>query len=106
MSTLKIEQPTYKLFEPGFHPQRPIIVDADALESPDTVTLRYEEEAAVRANGGGGDLRGGSSPDLLPMAAYKPHPPQMHGTLCLLLHSLDLPAHVQHIDQAQSVADT
>lgn len=59
--------------------QRPIIVDSDALESPDTVTLRYEEEAAVRANGGGGDLRGGSSPDLLPMAAYKPHPPQMHG---------------------------
>ncbi|ROW07008.1 hypothetical protein VPNG_06667 [Cytospora leucostoma] len=79
MSALKVDQPTYKLFEPGFHPQRPIIVDADALESPDTVTLRYEEEAAVRANGGGGDLRGGSSPDLLPMAAYKPHPPQMHG---------------------------
>lgn len=65
--------------QPGYHPQRPIIVDSDALESPDTVTLRYEEEAAVRANGGGGDLRGGSSPDLLPMAAYKPHPPQMHG---------------------------
>lgn len=43
------------------------------------MTLRYEEEAAARANGGGGDLRGGSSPDLLPMAAYKPHPPQMHG---------------------------
>lgn len=35
----------------------------------------------MRANGGGGDLRGGSSPDLLPMAAYKPHPPQMHGML-------------------------
>lgn len=34
----------------------------------------------MRANGGGGDLRGGSSPDLLPMAAYKP-PPQMHGIL-------------------------
>ncbi|KAK2614957.1 hypothetical protein N8I77_001744 [Diaporthe amygdali] len=79
MSALKLDQPLYKLFEPGLHSQRPIIVDSEALESPDTVTLRYEEEAAVRANGGGGDLRGGSSPDLLPMAAYKPHPPQMHG---------------------------
>ncbi|KAG6359683.1 hypothetical protein INS49_013206 [Diaporthe citri] len=79
MSALKLDQPLYKFFESGLHSQRPIIVDSDALESPDTVTLRYEEEAAVRANGGGGDLRGGSSPDLLPMAAYKPHPPQMHG---------------------------
>lgn len=49
------------------------------------MTLRYEEEAAVRANGGGGDLRGGSSPDLLPMAAYKPHPPQMHGEFRMML---------------------
>lgn len=39
----------------------------------------------MRANGGGGDLRGGSSPDLLPMAAYKPHPPQMHGMFTLNL---------------------
>lgn len=32
----------------------------------------------MRANGGGGDLRGGSSPDVLPMA-YKAQPAQMHG---------------------------
>ncbi|KAI2633527.1 hypothetical protein GGS26DRAFT_50180 [Hypomontagnella submonticulosa] len=77
MSAVKFEYPTYKLFEPQFHPQRPIIVDADALESPETVILRYEEEAAARANGG--DLRGDSPPGLLSMPAYsKPQPPQMH----------------------------
>lgn len=76
--------------------QRPIIVDSDALESPDTVTLRYEEEAAVRANGGGGDLRGGSSPDLLPMAAYKPHPPQMHGILPRVLDEIASPMTPAH----------
>ncbi|CAJ2512555.1 Uu.00g055700.m01.CDS01 [Anthostomella pinea] len=77
MSAVKFEYPTYKLFEPHYHPQRPIIVDADALESPETVTLRYEEEAAARANGG--DLRGDSPPGLLSMSAYpKPQPPQMH----------------------------
>lgn len=65
--------------QPQYHPQRPIIVDADAIESPDTVTLRYEEEAAARANGGG-DLRGDSPPGLLSMSAYpKPQPGQMHG---------------------------
>ncbi|KAI2468513.1 hypothetical protein F4781DRAFT_267678 [Annulohypoxylon bovei var. microspora] len=77
MSAVKFEYPTYKLFEPQYHPQRPIIVDADALESPETVILRYEEEAAARANGG--DLRGDSPPGLLSMPAYsKPQPPQMH----------------------------
>ncbi|KAI1453841.1 hypothetical protein F4805DRAFT_355129 [Annulohypoxylon moriforme] len=76
MSAVKFEYPTYKLFEPQYH-QRPIIVDADALESPETVILRYEEEAAARANGG--DLRGDSPPGLLSMPAYsKPQPPQMH----------------------------
>ncbi|KAI6087627.1 hypothetical protein F4821DRAFT_269291 [Hypoxylon rubiginosum] len=76
MSAVKFEYPTYKLFEPQYHPQRPIIVDADALESPETVILRYEEEAAARANG---DLRGDSPPGLLSMSAYsKPQPPQMH----------------------------
>ncbi|KAI0376316.1 hypothetical protein F5Y04DRAFT_213525 [Hypomontagnella monticulosa] len=103
MSAVKFEYATYKLFEvshdriqasasltsqsglgsmltrygqPQYHPQRPIIVDADALESPETVTLRYEEEAAARANG---DLRGDSPPGLLSMPAYpKPQPPQMH----------------------------
>ncbi|KAI1078016.1 hypothetical protein F5B20DRAFT_250425 [Whalleya microplaca] len=77
MSAVKFDYPTYKLFEPQYHPQRPIIVDADALESPETVTLRYEEEAAARANGG--DLRGDSPPGLLSMSAYpKSQPPQMH----------------------------
>ncbi|OTA63354.1 hypothetical protein K449DRAFT_422113 [Hypoxylon sp. EC38] len=77
MSAVKFEYPTYKLFEPQYHTQRPIIVDADALESPETVILRYEEEAAARANGG--DLRGDSPPGLLSMPAYtKPQPPQMH----------------------------
>ncbi|KAI0173136.1 hypothetical protein GGR52DRAFT_590314 [Hypoxylon sp. FL1284] len=77
MSAVKFEYPTYKLFEPQYHPQRPIIVEADALESPETVILRYEEEAAARANGG--DLRGDSPPGLLSMPAYsKSQPPQMH----------------------------
>ncbi|RYP70220.1 hypothetical protein DL771_005607 [Monosporascus sp. 5C6A] len=77
MSAVKFDYPPYKLFEPQYHPQRPIIVDADAIESPDTVTLRYEEEAAARANGG--DLRGDSPPGLLSMSGYsKPQPGQMH----------------------------
>ncbi|KAI5856758.1 hypothetical protein GGS23DRAFT_588502 [Durotheca rogersii] len=63
--------------QPQYHSQRPIIVDADALESPETVILRYEEEAAARANGG--DLRGDSPPGLLATSAYsKPQPPPMH----------------------------
>ncbi|KAI2614816.1 uncharacterized protein GGS25DRAFT_67806 [Hypoxylon fragiforme] len=77
MSAVKFEYPTYKLFEPQYHTQRPIIVDTDALESPETVILRYEEEAAARANGG--DLRGDSPPGLLSMPTYsKPQPPPMH----------------------------
>ncbi|KAK8128684.1 hypothetical protein PG984_009792 [Apiospora sp. TS-2023a] len=76
MSAVKFAYQPYKLFEPQFHPERPIIVDSD-VESPETVTLRYEEEAA-RTNGGG--LRGDSPPGLLSMStAYsKPQPPQMH----------------------------
>jgi hypothetical protein len=78
MSAVKFEYPTYKLFEPPYHSQRPIIIDADAIESPETVTLRYEEEAAARANGG--DLRGDSPPGLLSMSTYsKAQPPQMQG---------------------------
>ncbi|KAI1276877.1 hypothetical protein F5Y07DRAFT_123816 [Xylaria sp. FL0933] len=77
MSAVKFNYPTYKLFEPQYHPQRPIIIDADAIESPETVTLRYEEEAAARANGG--DLRGDSPPGLLGIEACpKPEPPPMH----------------------------
>lgn len=70
--------------QPQFHTERPIIVDADDIESPETVTLRYEEEAAARVNGGG--LRGDSPPGLLSMsAAYaKPQPPQMHGKFARL----------------------
>ncbi|RYC55102.1 hypothetical protein CHU98_g11108 [Xylaria longipes] len=71
MSAVKFNYPTYKLFE------RPIIIDADAIESPETVTLRYEEEAAARANGG--DLRGDSPPGLLGIeACAKQEPPPMH----------------------------
>lgn len=55
--------------QPGFHSQRPIIVDEE-LESPDTVTLAYEEEAASGANGGGLSMS---------MSAYKPQPSQVHG---------------------------
>ncbi|KAI0127249.1 hypothetical protein BJ170DRAFT_366783 [Xylariales sp. AK1849] len=78
MSTVKFGYSSYKMFEPQFHTERPIIVDADAIESPETVTLRYEEEAAARANGGG--LRGDSPPGLLSMATYsKSQPPQVHG---------------------------
>ncbi|KAI3319496.1 hypothetical protein HD806DRAFT_525484 [Xylariaceae sp. AK1471] len=77
MSTVKFSYPTYKLFEPQYHPQRPIIIDTDAIESPETVTLRYEEEAAARVNGGG--LRGDSPPGLLAIeACEKSQPPQMH----------------------------
>ncbi|OTB10716.1 hypothetical protein K445DRAFT_239192 [Daldinia sp. EC12] len=77
MSAVKFEYPSYKLFEPQYQPQRPIIVEPDALDSPETVILRYEEEAAARANGG--DLRGDSPPGLLSMSTYsKPQPPQMH----------------------------
>ena len=69
MSAPKFEQFSYKLFDPGFHSQRPIIVDEE-LESPDTVTLAYEEEAASGANGGGLSMS---------MSAYKPQPSQVHG---------------------------
>ncbi|KAH7035820.1 uncharacterized protein B0I36DRAFT_373162 [Microdochium trichocladiopsis] len=77
MSDGKFDFSTYKLFEPQYQPDRLIIVDADSIESPETVTLRYEEEAAARANGG--DRRGESPTGLLSMAAYaKPQLPQMH----------------------------
>ncbi|KXJ89150.1 hypothetical protein Micbo1qcDRAFT_196989 [Microdochium bolleyi] len=77
MSNGKFDFNTYKLFEPQYQPERLIIVDADSIESPETVTLRYEEEVAARANGG--DRRGGSPTGLLSMAAYaKPQLPQMH----------------------------
>lgn len=61
--------------QPSFHTQRPIIV-GDGIESPETITLRYEEEAAARANG-----EGESPTTLLPMATstFKQQLPQLHG---------------------------
>ncbi|KAM5354167.1 hypothetical protein ACJ41O_000817 [Fusarium nematophilum] len=77
MSAVKFQSPSYKLFEPDYHPQKPIIIgEDDRLESPDTITLRYEE-AARAANGG--DPRGDSPPRLLEMATYtKAQLPSMH----------------------------
>ncbi|KAK7416840.1 hypothetical protein QQZ08_011863 [Neonectria magnoliae] len=77
MSAVKFQCPPYKLFEPDYHPQKPIIVGVDdRLESPETLTLRYEE-AARAANGG--DPSGDSPPRLLEMAAYsKAQLPSMH----------------------------
>ncbi|KAK4097886.1 hypothetical protein N658DRAFT_258100 [Parathielavia hyrcaniae] len=76
MSTTKIQQPLYKVYEPGYHPHRTIIVD-EQVESPETLTIRLEEEAARS----GGDLSGVSPPGLLPlpMSAYKPQPLPLHG---------------------------
>ncbi|TLD15268.1 hypothetical protein PspLS_10739 [Pyricularia sp. CBS 133598] len=68
MSSTRLEQLSYKLFEPQYHNQRPIIVDEE-LQSPDTVTLAYEEEAAARTNGGGLSVS---------MSAYKSQQPQVH----------------------------
>ncbi|KAK1624532.1 hypothetical protein BDP81DRAFT_110387 [Colletotrichum phormii] len=77
MSAAKFECASYKHFEPDFHPQRPIIIGEEGLDSPETVTLKYEE-AVARANG---DLRGDSPPGgLLPMSHYgKPQPGPIHG---------------------------
>ncbi|AEO58377.1 hypothetical protein MYCTH_2305657 [Thermothelomyces thermophilus ATCC 42464] len=75
MSAAKIQQPVYKVYEPGYHSHRTIILD-EHIESPETLTIRLEEEAARN----GGDLGGGCPPGLLPMpmAAYKAQPPQLH----------------------------
>ncbi|KAF4595088.1 transcriptional regulator Medusa [Ophiocordyceps camponoti-floridani] len=78
MSAVKFHSPSYKLFEPEHHTDRPIIVGVDTrLESPDTVTLKYEEAARAAS---GGDVRGDSPPTVLEMAAYsKAQLPSMHG---------------------------
>ncbi|KAI0150726.1 hypothetical protein GGR57DRAFT_492975 [Xylariaceae sp. FL1272] len=63
-------------YKPPYQPERPIIIDVDAIESPETVTLQYEE-AAARANGG--DLRGDSPRGLLAIESCpKAQPPLMH----------------------------
>ncbi|CAG9976046.1 unnamed protein product [Clonostachys byssicola] len=80
MSAPKFQSASYKLFEPDYHPQKPIIVGLDdRLESPETLTLRYEEAARAAS---GGDPRGDSPPRILDMAAYgkqAPPLPSMHG---------------------------
>ncbi|KAG9258788.1 uncharacterized protein F5Z01DRAFT_3861 [Emericellopsis atlantica] len=75
MSSVKFQSPSYKLFEPEYHPQRPIIVGLDdTLESPDTIALRLEEARR-------GSLGEDSSPRLFEMATYsKAAPlPSMNG---------------------------
>ncbi|KAL1843244.1 hypothetical protein VTJ49DRAFT_2575 [Mycothermus thermophilus] len=74
MSSTKAPQPVYKVYEPAYPPHRTIIVD-DQAESPETLTLRLEEAAR------NGDLSGECPPNLLPMpmSAYKPQPPSLHG---------------------------
>jgi hypothetical protein len=73
--------------QPGYHPHRTIILD-EQVESPETLTIRLEEEAARN----GGDLTRGCPPGLLPMpmSAYKSQPPQLHGAFfvsgCVLAH--------------------
>ncbi|KAM7186711.1 hypothetical protein V8F20_011283 [Naviculisporaceae sp. PSN 640] len=63
MSGIRLDQPIY--CGPGYHTERTIIVD-EQIESPETLTIRLEEEAAR------GGLRGDSPTGLLSMAAYKP----------------------------------
>ncbi|KFY19478.1 hypothetical protein V491_04412, partial [Pseudogymnoascus sp. VKM F-3775] len=59
---------------PGFHSATPVIVD-EAYESPETVTLRYEEACA-----GGPVGRSDSLSGFLPMSAFgKPPPPHLQG---------------------------
>ena len=108
MSTTQYQQPLYRMFEVSrpvyliyhgawaqhflillhdlsdnntqstLHPERPIIVE-DGIESPGTVTLKYEEETG---RGTRGDPHSNdSTPSLLPMAAYKTQPAQLHGEL-------------------------
>ena len=62
--------------QPGYHPHRTIILD-EQIESPETLTIRLEEEASRN----GEDVSGGCPPGLLPMpmSAYKPQPPPLHG---------------------------
>ncbi|KAK4465360.1 hypothetical protein QBC42DRAFT_313622 [Cladorrhinum samala] len=74
MSAAKFDQPVYKVYEPGYHPQRTIILD-EQIESPETLTIRLEEEASQH----GGDFGGDCPPGLLPMSAYKAQAPQLHG---------------------------
>ncbi|KAK4643944.1 hypothetical protein QC761_300400 [Podospora bellae-mahoneyi] len=73
MSATKFEEPAFKVYPSGYHPQRTIILE-EQIESPETLTIRLEEEAAQN----GGDLSGDCPPGLLPMS-YKAQAAQMHG---------------------------
>ncbi|KFY63109.1 hypothetical protein V496_04186 [Pseudogymnoascus sp. VKM F-4515 (FW-2607)] len=73
-ATAKVAFSTYTTVEPGFHSTTPVIVD-EAYESPETVTLRYEEACA-----GGSIGRSDSLSGFLPMSAFgKPPPPHLQG---------------------------
>ncbi|KAK4202320.1 hypothetical protein QBC40DRAFT_321872 [Triangularia verruculosa] len=74
MSATKFEEPAFKVYPSGYHPQRTIILE-EQIESPETLTIRLEEEAAQN----GGDLGGDCPPGLLSMSAYKAQASQMHG---------------------------
>jgi hypothetical protein len=80
MSASKFQCQSYKLFQPEHHPQRPLIVGVDdGLDSPETLSLHYEEASRLAS---GGDPRGDSPPRLYSMATYgkAPQPlPSMHG---------------------------
>jgi hypothetical protein len=65
------------LTQPEVHSERPFIVGVDErLDSPDTATLKYEE-AIARANGN--EVRGRTSPSIIPMATYAKQPAPIHG---------------------------
>ncbi|KAK6451521.1 hypothetical protein FP744_10007772 [Trichoderma asperellum] len=78
MSAAKFQSPSYRLFEPGLLPIKPIIVDVDdGFGSPETLTLRYEE--AVQAAQRGDPNRDSLSSDF-DMAAYsKAQLPSVNG---------------------------
>ncbi|KAG5919647.1 hypothetical protein E4U42_006448 [Claviceps africana] len=67
MCAAEFRFPSYKLFQPQNDTSKTIILDQyDGLESPNTITLKYEEAARAAS---GGYLRRSSSP-FLEMAAY------------------------------------
>ncbi|KAH6609817.1 transcriptional regulator medusa [Trichoderma cornu-damae] len=70
MSAVKFQSPSYRLFEnskPVFFTNKPIIVDDDEFESPETLTLRYEEAVSAAHRG---DLSRDSPLSDFDMAAF------------------------------------
>ncbi|KFX86054.1 hypothetical protein V490_09252, partial [Pseudogymnoascus sp. VKM F-3557] len=82
-STAKVAFPTYTTVESGFHSATPVIVD-EAYESPETVTLRYEEACA------GGPIGRSDSLSGFPLMSAFGKPP---------------PAHLQGFDASRSFSD-